>query len=331
MRSGLTRRVLGLLEPAYRTVIRRRNRSFDRNNQKSTGVEVPVISIGNLTTGGTGKTPLVRWLAGMLDGAGHRPAIVSRGYGSREGRPNDEALELELYFPDVPHVQNPDRVEAARQAIGQHAIGAIVMDDGFQHRRLRRDLDIVLIDATCPFGFGHLLPRGLLREPVSSLARADIAIITRVNQVQKPQLASIAAKIQTHVPADRIAQVEFACDALMERDGTTGSIDQLADQPVVAFCGIGNPAAFRQTLREQAVQVASVIEWPDHHQFCRADLQRLELAARSAAASRAVCTVKDLVKIRQLPEPAIPIQAVSVSTRFVTGKDMVCDLVSSLF
>ncbi|MCX5677006.1 MAG: tetraacyldisaccharide 4'-kinase, partial [Planctomycetota bacterium] len=136
----------------------------------------PVVSVGNLTVGGTGKTPLVAHLARLVAEMGGRPVILSRGYAAPAGRPNEEALELERLCPGVPHLQNPDRRKALEDWVAQNPCDVAILDDGFQHRGLARDLDIVLIDALRPFGFGHVLPRGLLREPLSALRRADLVI-----------------------------------------------------------------------------------------------------------------------------------------------------------
>ena len=138
----------------------------------ASSVEVPVISVGNLTLGGTGKTPMVEWIVRQLQKREKKVGIISRGYGSRGG-PNDEALELAWKLPSVPHVQNPDRVAAARRAIDEFGCDALVLDDAFQHRRIARDLDIVLLDALEPLGYEHVFPRGTLREPIEGLARAS--------------------------------------------------------------------------------------------------------------------------------------------------------------
>ncbi len=154
-----------VFEVPYRLLVETRNRHYDRAADAAKRVPVPVVSVGNLTTGGTGKTPMVAWLARWFQQRGLRPVIVSRGYGSQNGQPNDEARELAEQLPDVPHLQDADRVRGAQQAIAQHGAQVILLDDGFQHRRLHRDLDIVLVDALQPFGSEHLLPRGLLRSP----------------------------------------------------------------------------------------------------------------------------------------------------------------------
>ncbi|MBU6174878.1 MAG: tetraacyldisaccharide 4'-kinase, partial [Planctomycetes bacterium] len=158
----------------YAAAVTLRNWAFDRGFKKTIGVEIPVVSVGNLTAGGTGKTPTVAFLAKWFRAQNKRVAILSRGYGAGSDGRNDEAKELEITLPDVPHLQSPDRIASARIAVDELGMELLLLDDGFQHRRIGRDLDIVLLDAREPFGFGHLLPRGLLREPLRSLKRADV-------------------------------------------------------------------------------------------------------------------------------------------------------------
>src|SRR5436190_16306424 len=177
------RGALWMLAHPYGWIVRRRNARFDRGLVQPTKVAAPVISVGNLTVGGTGKSPFVAWLARWFLDRGTSVTIISRGYGSRGGKPNDEALELAARLPGVPHLQNPDRIAAANQALATNPAQVLILDDGFQHRRLARDLDIVLLDALAPFGYGHLLPRGLLREPIESLARAQVVALSRSDAV----------------------------------------------------------------------------------------------------------------------------------------------------
>ncbi len=181
-RPGVAARVLRaalrVLEFPYQWAVRLRNWRYDHRPMAVHRVAVPVISVGNITAGGTGKTPMVAWLAQWAQQHNLSVALLSRGYrtppdGHSESLGNDEARELAQRLPEVPHIQNPDRVAGAQLAIDRHHCQLIVLDDGFQHRRLGRDLDIVLIDALRPFGYEHLLPRGLLREPLSGLARAS--------------------------------------------------------------------------------------------------------------------------------------------------------------
>jgi tetraacyldisaccharide 4'-kinase len=168
----------------YELAVRLRNAAYERGWLPSERVPVPVVSVGNLTAGGTGKTPFVEYVARFYRNLNRRVAILSRGYGGASGC-NDEARVLEQNLSDVPHLQGVDRVALARRAMSEWKSDVLVLDDGFQHRRLARDVEIVLIDATAPWGHGYLLPRGLLREPLSSLRRAccPAAIKRRPNSV----------------------------------------------------------------------------------------------------------------------------------------------------
>ncbi|MGI9518827.1 MAG: tetraacyldisaccharide 4'-kinase [Pirellulaceae bacterium] len=325
-RSRLIRAGLRGLEPVYRGITGIRNRTWDRRGYRAARVTVPVISIGNLTTGGTGKTPLVRWVVQKLLDSGRCPAIVSRGYGSRPGEPNDEFRELQLFLPDTPHIQNPDRVAAARQAIAQHRADCLVLDDGFQHRRLARDLDIVLIDATCPFGFDHLLPRGLLREPVASLRRADAVIITRVDQVNVAELKRIRSVIEPFVTADQIAEVSFRPSGWLDVQGDSHKALPFAG-PLLAFCGIGNPAGFRRTVQNCCPDVVEFHQFPDHHHYSSSDLALLNHRATAHNALAMICTIKDLVKVRELAAGALPCLALGIAAQFEHGESLIRDLI----
>ena len=180
--ATLTRTLLAAAEPAYAGVMTARNRLFDRGAKRIHRLPRPVISIGNLTTGGTGKTPAVQWLVRALQERGHRPGILTRGYRKEAGAASDEE-ELLRESLGVPVVANADRVRGAATLLERTpAVTTFVLDDGFQHRRVAREADVVLIDATNPFGYDHVLPRGLLREPVVGLARAHLVILTRVDQ-----------------------------------------------------------------------------------------------------------------------------------------------------
>ena len=270
----------------------------------------------------------MRWVVEQFGKLAERPAIVSRGYGSKNGQPNDEWEELALYLPEVSHLQNKDRVAAARSVIRQHKTQTIILDDGFQHRRLARDLDVVLIDATCPFGYGHLLPRGLLREPVSSLARADAVVITRADQVSETQLAAVHAEVCHWISAGRVAQVYFAASELIDGKGETRSLEELQGERIVGFCGIGNPGNFRQTLKDHELEPVDFVEWPDHYRYEATDVLRLHAIARARDARALLCTVKDLVKIRQLPECGFPVYAVAVRPKWLSGESMLLELIT---
>ena len=177
----------------YGTAVRLRNRLYDAGWKARLRAAVPVVSVGNLTLGGTGKTPCVEYLARFYRDRDVRVAILSRGYGG-SGAANDEALVLEENLPDVPHLQGADRVALAGVAVEELEAELLILDDGFQHRRLARDLDVVLLDATDPFGQGRLLPRGLLREPASSLRRADAVLVSRCDQVAESSVNELTRR-----------------------------------------------------------------------------------------------------------------------------------------
>ena len=297
VRAGMLRAGLSLGEPFYRLGVRWRNRQFDSGRREVHRVDVPVISVGNLTAGGTGKTPMVEWLARWFRERGVRVALISRGYGAEAGSRNDEALELEQKLPDVPHLQNPDRVEAARTAIEELETQLIILDDAFQHRRIHRDLNIVLIDALEPFGYGHLLPRGLLREPVANLKRADVIALSRSDAVDEATRAAIRAKAMKHAPKSAWLEVIHCPQSLLSSAGKETAIDSLKGQRIAAFCGIGNPAGFRHTLDELGAEVAGFREFPDHHAYQRGDIDDLSSWASDLRATAILCTHKDLVKV----------------------------------
>jgi tetraacyldisaccharide 4'-kinase len=297
--AALLRVALALASVGYRAVVHWRNRAFDRGARESVRVDVPVISIGNLTTGGTGKTPLVAALAKWFRARGVRVSIVSRGYGRGDADENDEAAELHQRLSDVPHVQDPDRVRAAQIAIAELETQLILMDDGFQHRRLRRDLDIVLIDATCPFGFGHLLPRGLLREPIANVRRADAVIITRTDQVPETRLRSITEVVRRYHATVPIMRCRHRVTELLIEGGQRLPATVLDGASVALLCGIGNPDAFRATVLELGVQIVSERLLSDHASYDRQSIQEIERWLGSLPPfDYVVCTQKDLVKIR---------------------------------
>lgn len=288
---------LRLAEVPYALAVAWRNRRFDRGGREIVRVDVPVISVGNLTLGGTGKTPFVAWLARRLRTEDVRVAIVSRGYGATEGSYNDEALELEQRLPDVPHVQNRDRVAAARVAIDELDCQAIVLDDGFQHRRLARDLDIVLLDACEPFGWGHLAPRGFLREPPSSLARAHVVALSRADMVDAARRREIRDEVARHAPDASWMEVRHAPQGWLSASGRELALNELAGKRVAALAGIGNPLGFRHSLTSCGLEVVAFREFPDHHAYQRDDVAQLAAWADRLDIEALVCTHKDLVKL----------------------------------
>jgi len=295
-----------------------RNRLFDVGWKRIHRAPVPVVSVGNLTLGGTGKTPCVEYVAGFYRDLGIRVAILSRGYGSEAGR-NDEAMVLEENLPDVPHLQGPDRVSLAAAAVEELEAELLVLDDGFQHRRLHRDLDIVLIDATRPPFRDALFPRGTLRESVRGLRRANAILLTRCDQVNPGELTAIRAWLAQRFPRKPVTTTEHRPTELM--GGTepepAGSLD---GKPVAAFCGIGNPAAFRRTVELLGATVVDFRTLADHHAYTRADVEELaRWAAALPAGTLVLTTQKDWVKLRLAELGGRPLRAVRVGLTFREG------------
>jgi len=286
----------------------------------------PVVSVGNLTLGGTGKTPMAAFLARLVTEMGGRPVIVSRGYGAASGAPNEEAMELARLCPGVPCVWNRDRWQAIHDWMWRHPCDLAILDDGFQHRRLARDLDIVLVDALQPFGHGHVLPRGLLREPPSALRRADLVVITRAELVGSREMDALKGRLHGLVRAGvPILVAHHQPSALVRADGSREAPESLRGETVAAACGIGNPEAFRATLQRLGARVEKWDVFPDHHAYASADVERLLSAARSAGLKRLVTTVKDYVKWEPLladrsERPAVEVVALEVRMAMVEGE-----------
>jgi tetraacyldisaccharide 4'-kinase len=319
-RARLLKPCLRVFSLPYRLIIEVRNRMFDWRLRSEYRPAVPVISLGNLTTGGTGKTPFVAYLAQWFQSQGLQVALLSRGYRALPGEVNDEKRLLDRLCPGIPHYQNPNRCASAAQAVTDGA-QLLILDDGFQHRKLARDLDIVLIDVVCPWGYGALLPRGLLREPKSSLRRADFVMLTRTDQCSPAALENLTDEIVRMFPRDRIAYAVFRPQGLVNVSGETQSLESVAGKKVWAFCAIGNPEGFRQTLETAGFCVTGMQVFPDHHHYSSGELQDVGLQAAAASADLILTTGKDLVKISEQKFCEIPVWAVEIGAEITEGRE----------
>lgn len=287
---------------------------------------MPVISIGNLTTGGTGKTPVVAYLAQWFRDRGVRVAIISRGYGRGDADENDEAAELHQRLPDVPHLQDPDRVMSAGIAAEELESQVILMDDGFQHRRLYRDLDIVLVDATCPFGFGYLLPRGLLREPIGALRRANAILLTRTDLVEPSELEKITARIRSVLPTQSsvpILHCRHRPTTLLQHPHAKHPLTELSGKRVALVSGIGNPDAFRKTVEAEGLSVASHRILADHAAMDREVIEETTAwLAEQSGLEAVLCTQKDLVKIQTDRLAGLPLYALQIEAEIDHAEEL---------
>jgi tetraacyldisaccharide 4'-kinase len=328
--SGVAGVALGAAAVAYRGLLESRGWLYGRGVLRPRALPCPVVSIGNLTVGGTGKTPAVELAVRTLTDLGHRPAVVSRGHG-RKSRgvhvvadvasirlppedAGDEPFLLARRLPGVPVVVGADRWEAARVAVHGCGATAVVLDDGFQQRTLATSLEIVMARARRPWGNGRLLPAGPLREPLHTLARADLVVATGTASVSAEEVAGAVLRHAPHAPVVTATLEPVACWEARRMEAVP--LTRLAGARVVPFAGIAAPAAFAATLRELDV-TGDVVVFPDHHWYSRDDVRRLE--ARAAGADALVTTEKDWVRLRGRLGAGPPVDGVSVALRLVTG------------
>lgn len=275
---------------------------YDAGWVKGESAQIPVVSVGNLTVGGTGKTPVAAWVARWLRDHGAHPAIVMRGYG------DDEPAVHSVLNPDIDVVIGVNRVGAVDEAV-QRGADIAVLDDGFQHRQLRRDVDIVLISADRWPEDIHLLPAGPWREPLSAVRRADLVIVTRkaASDVEVDRVHQRLAKVAPRVPR---MSVHLALDELRRVDEMERApLMSLAGERIVAISAVGDALAFARQLEAHASSVEAM-SFRDHHGFTAADVARIVAASHGSA--RVVCTLKDAVKLRVLwPRGGPPLWYVS--------------------
>lgn len=310
-RGRFLRAVTSVIEPFYASVMRARNAAYSQNMLIRTRLPRPTISVGNITTGGTGKTPVVQWLASRLRDAGRRPAVLMRGYKidsihdrSDEEMVLDSALNSSGVQPPVPVEANPNRVAGAVAVLTKHPdTDVLLLDDGFQHRRVRRDFDLVLVNATAPFGFDHVLPRGLLREPLSGLRRASAFIITRSSLVDAGQLQSMRTVLSRFNPVANVLHADHVhTNVWTPATDDRQPIDAIRDQRVYAFYGVGDPSALHRQILETGCELVGRRVYKDHHPYTSADVDEIVTTATAVGASSIITTQKDWVKIREMPQ-----------------------------
>ena len=313
----------------YTAAIRLRNWLYNKQILKSHKVGAIVISIGNVTTGGTGKTPLVIWLCNYLNSKPAKCAILTRGYKAEQGKLTDEPAILAKSCGDARVIVNSDRVHGAQKAITESNAKILIMDDGFQHRRLNRDLDIVAIDATCPFGYGKVLPAGLLREPLNGLKRAQAVVITRYEQAQPEKTYNVVEQIKKINPDIVIAKAVHEHPYAMMMKGQKISIEELKQKKILAYCGIGNPAAFLNNLEKLGLDVADHKIYNDHHDYTADDISDIYEEAKYLKADIVLSTEKDWVKTALLARQNddIVFAYLAMQLNFVEGSEELKQLI----
>lgn len=312
------------LSAVYRVVTRARLAAYRRGWFSTTRLPAPVISVGNLTTGGTGKTPLVEWVcraASRVDrdeGEPKRICVLTRGYGrdnpksqvvvsngtellASEREAGDEPLLLANNLLGIAAVVcNANRVAAGEWAIANLNSEVFVLDDGFQHLRLARDLNIVTIDATNPWGVGggRLLPHGRLREPRAGLARADCVVLTRTDQVE--DVAAITETVAQLAGNTPVFLSRMVSGGIRRLGGACVAREDIVAEPLAAFCGVGNPESFFTQLRDGGIVPVITSTFADHHRYNQSELDALSQEAKARGASGLITTAKDAVKLSSL-------------------------------
>jgi len=330
----LSRLSLSLMACFYRGIITLRNWFYDRGWLSSESLPVPVICIGNITAGGTGKTPMVIWLSRYLQERGRKVAVLSRGYKGGSDEDSDEVRLLRESLPDVTIVVDSDRLRGGRKAREQCQADVLLMDDGFQHRRLQRDLDIVLIDGSCPFGYGKMLPRGLLREPVGQLRRADAVVLTRSDIIPAEKRAELKQLIRKLLN-DTAKPIGYSCvqpEKLYAADGSEIDGGQLQEKKVFIFGGIGNPGAFTATLKKMGAAISGEYFFSDHTGYDEKMVRKLSSLRENSEADWLVTTEKDWVKLRKLPMVSKVEQLywLKISINITHNQEMLCEKINAV-
>jgi tetraacyldisaccharide 4'-kinase len=309
--------ILPPLSAIYSVVTRARMSGYRRGWFSVSKLSAPVISVGNITTGGTGKTPLVEWVCiAVARETGKKACVLTRGYGRANPQSQvvvsdgNQLLASEQEAGDEPYllarnligiaavVSNPDRLAAGEWAIKNLGSQVFVLDDGFQHVSLARDLDIVTIDATNPWGGGNLLPYGRLREPRAGLSRADCIVVTRSEQVE--DTVSLNESVQRFAGAIPVFTSRMVTSGIHRLNGESVNNESLRAQPLAAFCGVGNPESFFNQLRQEGYTPVFTRAFADHHNYSQSDLNRLTKEAKVNGARGLITTAKDAIKLASL-------------------------------
>lgn len=301
--------------PFYSAAMKAREKLYHSGTFKTHSLPVPVISIGNLVLGGTGKTPTVRYVAKLLSDIGMSPAIISRGYGGSaknivnivsDGRQlllspdvsGDEPFMLAQMLPNLPVITGSKRINPCKYAVEQLGADIIILDDGFQHMAVSRDINLVLFDATALAGNSRIFPGGPLREPVSALARCDALIITGTMQENLTRASKFGEILRDKFPEKPIFYSSYGPSKILSSKGEEQP-ETLTKNRFFAFCGIANPQRFAKSLEAGNIDMAGLLTRPDHAIYSSQDVIKLNKLARVNDATAFITTFKDFVKLSQ--------------------------------
>lgn len=300
-----------------------------------------VISVGNITLGGTGKTLLVEFIAGYLSRQGHKVAILSRGYKRKSGdsglavtgyeKMGDEAYMLSKSLKDIPVVVDADRVRCAKTAIEKYGVDTVILDDGFQQWRIAKDLEIVTIDVNNPFGNRHVLPRGILREPLSSLRMADVFILTKVGpDISLQGTENFLRRINNKAVIFQSAhKPEGFYD--FNKPGELLNTDTLKGKSVTLLCGIGDPASFENLIKNLGINAGLSFRFPDHYHYTNEDLNKVINASKEKGIDAIVTTEKDMARLSGFPDCALRIYILKIKLSIINDEQEFCNGLLKLY
>ncbi len=343
MTSSRFEKLLPLLVPLswlYSGIVRFRNLLYDWDLLPVHWVPAPVVSVGNVTVGGTGKTPIVIFLSKLYEEKGKRVGILTRGYGRVSKKTalvfgskanvtpekiGDEPYLILQNLKGVSIAVDKNRWKGGLALWRNEPVDVFLLDDGFQYRAISKQAEIAVLDATSPFGNGHVLPAGWLREPLSALKRASLIWLTRVDEA--PNLGDVLRRVRalTRVP---IVQSVHKPETVSRVDRSEQKpLDFFAGKPIAAFSAIGNPESFRHTLEKLTVDLKYFKSFPDHHRFTEKDSDLIRRMAKDRGAAHIVCTEKDAVKLEKM-DPDF--WFLKISIQMVRGKENLLDLLPNL-
>ncbi|MFH1846394.1 MAG: tetraacyldisaccharide 4'-kinase [Candidatus Omnitrophota bacterium] len=318
--------VLYVLSFVYGAALKGIELAYKYGIRKKYKVDIPVISIGNITVGGTGKTPFAMFLADQLVSVGRKPGILIRGYGE------DENVVLREELPETVVYVGQDRLKNAKTAISD-GIDVLILDDGFQHRRLKKDLNIVLIDSISCFGNGFLLPRGILREPVVSLKRADIFVLTKTDRALPGQIEKIKKHLKPLILEKPVIYARHRPTFLTDVTGAAYSVDTVSGKRVCLVSGIGDPSYFAFLVNGLNADIVLKKEYTDHHSYGQRDIVDIYKDCLKFDVEMVLTTKKDFVKIRDLDISLIEeiLFVLNVSMDISEGKESLIAGFNSVF
>lgn len=334
---ALLRIFLSLLSALYLIGVLLRNALYDIGLLRAYKLPCYVVSVGNLSVGGTGKTPFVIYIANKLQAKGRNVAVLTRGYARQGKEParivkvddsakevGDEPMLMTKRLNPIPVIVGKNRVKSGTWAIGNIKVDTLVLDDGFQYRKLKKDAEFVLFDSTNPLGNGHLLPRGILREPFASVRRADGVLLTKVGQceITNSKINELEERLHALNPEMAVARADYI-PLHIKRLGGDGllSSGELAGKAILAFSGIASPGSFIRTLEGLGAKIIGERAFPDHHYFTSEEMSNLVEEARQKGAWGLVTTEKDGVRIPRI-EPESPIWMLSIEIEIRSGSDV---------